>query len=315
MSESDHVLFNVSSPVVHAQSDVGVAEVLEWFRQYKDVEQRFGDGLRQSIDEVLDGQRTGRFDPHHKDQLDKTEKTYLGTKVEIVIRAKFELPRGDHMDYKIAGHEVDAKWTIGSNWTIPREAVGHICLLMRANDHTGTFDVGVLRIQPDWLNNGTNNDGKKTINAQGRGKIVWICKHGALPQNFILSLPPAAREKILAGKTGQRRVTDMFRLVRGVTISRNATQTVAQQLDPMKRVRDARITLSKEGIAILGHQNEGPRIAAALGLPIPAKGELMSVRLVRVPEGTAGNVAEIGGELFAAIDSDTPTAPLPTISY
>lgn len=41
----------------------------------------------------------------------------------------------------------------------------------------------------------------------------------------------------------------------------------------------------------------------------------MSVRLVRVPEGTAGNVAEIGGELFAAIDSDTPTAPLPTISY
>ncbi|MEU6584132.1 NaeI family type II restriction endonuclease [Nocardia sp. NPDC046763] len=315
MNDLGDTLFDLSEPTGPQGSDEGVADVLGWFRQQKDVEKRFGDGLRQSIDEVLDGQRTGRFDPHHKDQLDKTEKTYLGTKVEIVVRAEFELPRGDRMDYKVAGHDVDAKWTIGSNWTIPREAMGHICLLMRANDYKQVFDVGVLRIQPNLLNNGSNQDGKKTINELGRLEIAWLFRNAALPPNFVLSLSPSIRDKVLGGKTGQQRITELFRHVRCVLIGRVTTQTVARQLDPMKRVRDARIKLKDEGIAILGHQNEGRRIASALGLPLPNKGELLSVRLVQVPEGGAmGPTVEIGGRCFAVSDSDEPTAPLPPIS-
>src|SRR5690349_20771968 len=96
--------------------DEGLLAVLDWLRRQPRMEQRFGAVLRQSIDEVLDGQRTGRYD---LEALESTEKTYLGTKVEIVARSAFELGRGDYMDYSIAGHEVDAKFTSGTrsvNW-------------------------------------------------------------------------------------------------------------------------------------------------------------------------------------------------------
>lgn len=310
-----------SEPTGQAKSDEAVAEVWAWLRQQKDVEKRFGDSLRKAIDEVLDGQRTGRFDPHKKedlikrDHLESTEKTYLGTKVEIVVRAEFELPKGDHMDYSIAGHDVDAKWTINNNWTIPREAIGHICLLMHANDYKKAFDVGVLRIHPNLLNKGKNNDGKQTINERGRKEIAWLFKDAPLPPNLILSLQPAIRDKVLASKTGQKRITELFRQVRGVPVGRTTSQTIAQQLDPMKRVRDARKELNEEGIAILGHQNDSKRIALALGLPIPRKGELISVRLIWVPEGTLGPTAEIEGKRYAISDSDEPTEPLPPIHY
>jgi len=39
--------------------------------------------LRRALDEVIDGPRTGRYSV---EQLEKTEKTYIGTKVEILIR-------------------------------------------------------------------------------------------------------------------------------------------------------------------------------------------------------------------------------------
>lgn len=40
----------------------------------------------------------------------------------------------------------------------------------------------------------------------------------------------------------------------------------------------------KEGIAILGHQDAHPSIAAALGLPVPVKGEWLAVRIISVSE-------------------------------
>ena len=39
--------------------------------------------LREALDEVIDTPRTGRFT---LSQLEKTEKTYIGTKVEILVR-------------------------------------------------------------------------------------------------------------------------------------------------------------------------------------------------------------------------------------
>ncbi|MDJ1134510.1 NaeI family type II restriction endonuclease [Streptomyces iconiensis] len=50
------------------------------------MEARFGAALRQSIDEVLDRQRTGRFDVTSRQ---KTGKTYLGTKAKIIVRPAF----------------------------------------------------------------------------------------------------------------------------------------------------------------------------------------------------------------------------------
>jgi hypothetical protein len=84
--------------------DPGLAKAEAWFRGQPHMEARFASAIRQSFDEVFDGQRTGRYT---LSQLSKVEKTYIGTKVEIVIQAEFGLVRGSRMDYLIDGEEIE----------------------------------------------------------------------------------------------------------------------------------------------------------------------------------------------------------------
>lgn len=86
------------------------------------------------------------------------------------------------------------------------------------------------------------------------------------------------RDAVLAARSGQARITELFRRVHGRIIPRVAVETVARQKDPMKRVRDARKILAEEGIEVLGHQGADPARAAALGLPVPRKGEFVAAR-------------------------------------
>lgn len=72
--------------------------------------------LRQAVDEVIDTRRSGRF---VLDELQNSEKTYIGTKVEIVVRNYLRLPRGTVLDVVIDGVETDIKNTIGTSWMIP----------------------------------------------------------------------------------------------------------------------------------------------------------------------------------------------------
>lgn len=298
--------------------DSSLVHVERWFHQHSpSLEEKFGAALRQSIDEVLDGQRTGRFDIK---ELEKTEKTYLGTKVEIVVRSEFDLDRGTAMDYSIADHEVDAKFTIRRNWTIPTEAVGHICLLMTADDHKSSFRVGLLTITEDILNKGANKDSKRTLSADGRAAIDWLIPDGRLPENILLSLSEQDREAIFnAGgpyratpRGGQKRINELLRRVQGRVVDRTTAITVATQLDGPKRVRDARKHLQPEGILILGHQDKDPKIADALGLTVPSKGSWLSVRVTRVSPGSSRRAADINGELYAVALPDEPAVPAPS---
>ncbi|WP_433418751.1 NaeI family type II restriction endonuclease [Microtetraspora malaysiensis] len=153
----------IVEPAALSGHDRSLDAVESWFRAQSKMDERFGEVLRQSIDEVLDGQRTGRFDIYASN-VAKTERTYLGTKVEIVCQDEFQLERGQAMDYRIAGHQVDAKFSMSSQFgqAIPREAIGHLCLLMYAHDRRGRFSVGLVRAKEDILNTGANQDGKRT---------------------------------------------------------------------------------------------------------------------------------------------------------
>ena len=71
--------------------DESLTQVVNWFRNQDHMVARFGAAIRRSLDEVVDGQRTGRYSI---DELSKVEKTYIGTKVEILVRAEFGLQRG-----------------------------------------------------------------------------------------------------------------------------------------------------------------------------------------------------------------------------
>ena len=123
-----------------------LARVVDWWRHQGSVATRVGDVLRRAFDEVLDGQRTGRF---LYEELANSEKTYVGTKVEILLREEFRLARGPEpkrLDFAIAGVGVDCKYTQDSSWMIPLEAVDELCLLVRASDATARFSLGLLRL-------------------------------------------------------------------------------------------------------------------------------------------------------------------------
>ena len=65
--------------------------------------------LRQAIDEVIDSYRSGRFTVA---ELEKTEKSYLGTKIEILLRNHLTLKKGKILDLDVDGIEVDVKYAL-----------------------------------------------------------------------------------------------------------------------------------------------------------------------------------------------------------
>lgn len=195
----------------------------------------FGEAIRQSIDEVLDGPRTGRWDFLH---LEKTEKTYVGTKIEIVVRTALGLEPGPNLDLEIEGIDVDIKWAMNSQWQIPREAVGQLCLCIGGRDHLRAFEVGLIRCAPETLNRGANQDGKRTLSAAGRNAMHPIVARAPLPANFVAEIDPEIRVEVMAESSIQRRVTKLFKLIPRTPVPRLALQTVAMTTgDPVRRTR------------------------------------------------------------------------------
>ena len=238
----------------------------------------FGDSLRRSLDEVIDGPRTGRY---CVEQLEKTEKTYIGTKVEIVLRFAFELARGKQLDNLIVGHEVDTKFSLKGQWMIPREAVGELCLLVSADDANGTFNAGLIRASHDVLNPGNNQDGKRTLSAAGRRHIRWLVQDGKLPTNFLLKLSDEVRDAVLSPRSGKQRLIALFEHVNDRIIPRSALLQVAQlKGDPLRRAREAKATLAARGFRVLCATYAAERAEiAAQGYPNPAEDDWLSVRL------------------------------------
>lgn len=290
--------------------DDGLGRAVAWFRAQPRIEQRFGAAIRQSFDEVFDGQRTGRY---RIEQLSKVEKTYIGTKVEIVVQDEFGLQRGRRLDYLVDDQDVDSKWSMKSGgWMIPTEAVGELCLCLTANDNSSEFQVGIVRTSDTRLGVSQNKDKKRRLNDDGLSAMTWLTNPGALAQNLLLHLDEHTRSSILDDSlSGQRRVTELFRRVQQRVVRREVVLTVAQQHDGPKRVRDARKALQPEGVIVLGHQQSHPRIATDLGLETPPKGSWLSCRLVR-DRADVDRTAEIGGASWRLARPGDAPEPGPT---
>ena len=290
-------------------ADPSLVRAVEWFKEQPRMADRFGSAIRQSFDEVFDGQRTGRY---ALAQLSKVEKTYIGTKIEIVVQAEFDLQRGRRMDYLVAGEDVDAKWSMKSGgWMIPTEAVGELCLCMTADDDRSTFSVGIVRADDVMLRTSKNKDQKRRLNDGGLAAMSWLAEDGELAENLLLHLDAPTRSAILdPALSGQRRVNQLFRHVHGRLVRREVVLTVAQQDDGPKRVRDARKHLQPEGVVILGHQGSHPRIAGALGLATPPKGSWIASRVVNA-SGPGPGVTEIDDVLWRVASDSDPLQPGP----
>jgi Restriction endonuclease NaeI len=237
--------------------------------------------FRETLDQLYDGQRTGRY---RWDQLHKTEKTHCGTLVEINLQRHFLFKDGHQLDFLIGGVEVDCKYSQKSGaWMIPPEALGQLCLLAWASDEQGIWSLGLVRAARDHLNLGANRDGKMTLNEKGRSSISWLFRDEPLPPNALLKLDVEAVSYMMSIGSGANRVRQLFRLALGMRVSRTVVATVAQQEDYMKRVREnggARTALRPEGIVILGQYKSHREIAQKLGVEAPQTGEFVSIRVI-----------------------------------
>ncbi|WP_278921056.1 MULTISPECIES: NaeI family type II restriction endonuclease [Pseudophaeobacter] len=234
--------------------------------------------LRRCIDDVIMTPKTGR---RAYEELEKTEKTYIGTRVEIELRALLRLPRG-RLDTQILGRDVDIKNTMGSNWMIPTEALDQPCLLVAADEQRARCYLGLIVARPAYLTQGKNKDGKGAVSASGFGHILWLlCDHD-YPANFWRCQNPDQVAEIFSAQTGNARMACLFRLIQNTPIARDVVEAVAQQKDFMRRIRSdngrgTRDHLEREGILLLsGHYDS--QLIKALGLAGCSSSEFISCR-------------------------------------
>jgi hypothetical protein len=279
--ESEHTAVALAPDPVEHPSDPEVAAVLAWLISQRDVEARFQQVVRTALDEVIDGGRTGRW---AVSQLAKTEKTYIGTKIEILVRDEFDLPAGPPLDTVIAGHPVDIKWsgTFGG-FEIARENVGQICLVVAGSEEKGLFQVGVVRPTDETLG-AQNRDRKRKLTREGRERIRWAVPAGELPPNFLATLDAEDRDAIMSAPKGQARVRELFSRLRGRPVPRLTVETVAQQRDPMRRTRRDRAARLGEVRVLSGRFEAARRIAAVLGVDNLGSDELVAFEVRAVEE-------------------------------
>lgn len=284
---------------------------------------RFAAVLRDTIDQLLNGETTGRY---AWEQLFKTEKTHAGTLVEINLQREFKFDDGadvgQHpMDYQILGVDVDCKFSQDfGGWMIPPEAMGHLCLLVWADDLKSKWSAGIFRVREEWLNTGSNRDKKLTLKAKYRmDKVHWLWHEEALPENVLLHLGDATRKQILleGPRKGQQRVIELFRRVQNRRIGRGAIRTAAKQLDYMARLREgkgrARTVLREEGIVIAGPYSKHRDIACHIGAEVPQRGEFVSFRVAEaMPHHGDRPSVELDGRRWVLAGPEDPviTAPL-----
>jgi hypothetical protein len=245
---------------------------------------KFSAMLRQCVDDVIMTPKTGR---RSYDELEKTEKTYIGTRVEIELRAMLQLPKGK-LDTVILETDVDIKNTMGSNWMIPTEAIDNPCILVAADEVRAVCYLGLFVAHPDYLTLGQNKDSKKTVSALGFANILWLLLDQPYPPNFWRTVQPDVIERVFSGKSGNQRMATLFREVRREPITRDVVEAVAQQQDFMRRIRSdkgrgTRDLLSKEGILLLSGQYDAPLIAT-LQLPFCSGSEFVSHRVTSIDE-------------------------------
>lgn len=318
-------------------SPIELASFVGWFENELEARERFRWALRDSLDELLDGQRTGRWAYQH---LSKTEKTYLGTAVEVNLTKEFEFANGAHLDWQIAGGDIDCKFSKDlGGWEIPMEMylcedhgdrqgkADHPALVTWMNDDTNQWAAGIVTITDERLRWRQAKDGDGLVRAYNRDNKrrlvdstvrdihwLWGGLQTDLPRNLLLHLDGDARARIFAfPKSGQKRVDQLFRELQGRIVGRQTVLTVAQQDDAPKRARDARLNLRPEGILVLGHQDSHPGIAVALAIPVPVKGEWISVRVAPVSESDSRPSFTLNGQRWAKAANGEPVVAAPEI--
>ncbi len=264
-------------------SDTALAAVEIALRALPNWEYRISEGIARAVDEVVDPIRSGRW---RVADLDQPEKTVIGIRVENVLRMELELERGQKLDLRVAGEEVDVKFTMRGSWMIPQEALGHICLLTSFDEQQRSVSAGLLRTDTTALTPGQNQDKKRGVSKAGKARINWLIQN-RVPETSIIGFMAAMDEDTRAAVTdssvaAQKRINRLFLAIKETPIPETVVHAVAQgHQDWTRRLRaDASNTNSPEkiGYEVLRQSSYRDRAKVEqLGLPPLRQGYCMSI--------------------------------------
>ncbi|MCD0486167.1 hypothetical protein LO771_28235 [Streptacidiphilus sp. ASG 303] len=239
--------------LLHPDEDPGVQRVLGVLSGLP-VAENFTTAVCASVDYVLDGRRTGRFDLLAPD-VHPGERASVGAKLEYEALRIFRWKKAKPLDTVVGGVPVDLKATVGANWAIPTEAHCHLCLCTQIRVGAGLHRTWLIRAHTSWLYRGKGNkDGKRGIAVEARERWgVPLYDWTPLPVNPLSLLTEEQAGQVLADRPGQQvRLLKMFGYLPGVVIPRNAIETVcAGRQDPVRRVRNIRLAAERKGLRLL----------------------------------------------------------------
>lgn len=237
--------------IIDSASDSELQSVFVWLTT------RFiQDDMRAAVDDaikyVLDGARTWRFDLLDP-RVDSDERASVGTKLQYHIIDRLGLKKEPPLDTSILGVAVEIKGTVRATWMIPREGQCQVTILVRIDPERRRFRVLLMRTHRAWLNDGGNQDKKRTpmasaIAAHALEVVAWT----DLPPEPLHLLTREQKELCFGPGGFRKRAVALFTFLPEVVIPRSSLTTVGAGLkDPMKRAREAKQDLRERGLIVL----------------------------------------------------------------
>jgi hypothetical protein len=191
--------------------------------------------IRTAVDQVLDGPKTGRWS---LDQLQKTEKTHIGTRIEILASAQLGLRPGMTQDAQLDGREFDIKWSLSSSWMVAPENIDELCVGIGGHGGFATFGVCIFVAYEEYLGS-PNRDGKRPATPRSIGPFsTWLIRRTNLPRNFVEDMDPDVRNAVSRQSTAQAKIRTLAALMPRIPIPRSAiTVLIPGKDDPLRRLR------------------------------------------------------------------------------
>lgn len=213
--------------------------------------------LREATDSavkyVLDGARTWRFDLLHS-SVDRDERASVGTKLQYHVIQSLGLKKQPPLDTSIVGVAVEIKGTVRTTWMIPKEGQCEVTLLLRIDAEKNRFACWLMRTHRAWLNEGANQDGKRTPRADALPNYaLTVVPWTDLPPEPLKALDPAQLAEVFDDRGLKLRIGSLFRFLPEVVIPRGSITTVGAGLhDPLRRAREVKeYVLHNDGLVVL----------------------------------------------------------------
>jgi hypothetical protein len=186
--------------------------------------------------------------------LDNVEKTFVGLKMEHLVRDMLDVPKGLR-DLVIDGIDVDVKNTTRDTWMIPQETyrTEDAVLLIASEELTHRCWLGLMMARDAYLNI-PNNDKKRGVSSKAFQHILWLVEGATYPKSRWANINMDRFREIKKIKGGKKRAIAFFSENLGLPVHRDVIQSLLLQHDYMKRIRrngGARDVLKTKGIAVL----------------------------------------------------------------